>query len=931
MKKSQWKRRKKSLILTLTLALTLFLLTILTPNPIAPHTATTLPTKNTATITGQGADTNATLIITGNTTSPGQADTESGFNIPCPQNWGILNTTLTITNITAPSATIKTGERPGNTSSQEISVNTLLAMSFRIPTDTVNLNQVSIYINPSSSITLSVAKTITLYVANASFNESSGFPEPGSAVLAQANLPVPGSEGWLNFSFSSVILNSSNTYDKTFFVLVEGSVDKVAYWAYVEDDSNNNDGYAYIKPPSKPWNYMPVDFKMRVVVEPGLVYPSEVDLKVGLDGVAFFTVEDVPGQRGNGKCVITAQLPPPQDGYVHFNASTNYTGTVYFNVTQADSTLYRQVSATTVYSAMTGQSVYWNVTVKATGDQGFPEAGAGKFINVSIPADWWNLTGEALNVSNGNTISNSPYLCNDSGMLLFEATNGTWVIQCGGPNVLSELKVYALYRDWSPVEVGGAVVGDNLTINGTLSSALTGTANLTVLNESGGVVLANQTGFSGGSVAFKWSVADPGNYVLRLLVYCGLEVGLLEKNFSVSAQASCSISLVHVESVGVVKIKIYVSRSDTGFPVVGASVNVAYANGSRIEAAVTDYENGTYLVVFKPPSEGQYNFTITVSGSHIATTQKTVNVYYSYEYTPSTTPDYSLGLALVTLQLLQVVQSSRMFSVLGAASIAATAGGISGSRAYRRLRAPTRALSSIENILVSHKETGLPIWGFDVLSLEVDEALVSGFISAVRSFAEEMKIGGFNTLETRLGTFIKVEGELIEALCITGATGRLEVEWIRSRLRELVKLVEAEAGPALGKWKGGDTEEFKEILDHAFNTLFDPQKITRIQQTKILKLMKEKEHLIRTLNAIEETPELNHEKELLQQRLAIINSTLTRTKIRELTIISDTKTREELQKTRKELDTLKKELDELKQTKPTKKKTTTTKKQQHKK
>ncbi|MEM2331219.1 MAG: hypothetical protein QXL59_10375, partial [Candidatus Jordarchaeales archaeon] len=84
MKKSQWKRRKKSLILTLTLALTLFLLTILTPNPIAPHTATTLPTKNTATITGQGADTNATLIITGNTTSPGQADTESGFNIPCP-------------------------------------------------------------------------------------------------------------------------------------------------------------------------------------------------------------------------------------------------------------------------------------------------------------------------------------------------------------------------------------------------------------------------------------------------------------------------------------------------------------------------------------------------------------------------------------------------------------------------------------------------------------------------------------------------------------------------------------------------------------------------------------------------------------------------------------------------------------------------------
>lgn len=90
-----------------------------------------------------------------------------------------------------------------------------------------------------------------------------------------------------------------------------------------------------------------------------------------------------------------------------------------------------------------------------------------------------------------------------------------------------------------------------------------------------------------------------------------------------------------------------------------------------------------------------------------------------------------------------------MFSILGAALIAAIAGGISGRRAYKRLRVPTRALSSIENILIFHKETSLPLWSFDVLSLEIDEALVSGFISAVRSFAEETKIGGFNTLETR--------------------------------------------------------------------------------------------------------------------------------------------------------------------------------------
>jgi len=64
-----------------------------------------------------------------------------------------------------------------------------------------------------------------------------------------------------------------------------------------------------------------------------------------------------------------------------------------------------------------------------------------------------------------------------------------------------------------------------------------------------------------------------------------------------------------------VKVAVNVSRSDTGFPVVGASVNVYYSNGSQIEASVLDYRNGTYLVVFTLPSEGRYDFAMTVEGA----------------------------------------------------------------------------------------------------------------------------------------------------------------------------------------------------------------------------------------------------------------------------------------------------------------------------
>jgi len=173
-----------------------------------------------------------------------------------------------------------------------------------------------------------------------------------------------------------------------------------------------------------------------------------------------------------------------------------------------------------------------------------------------------------------------------------------------------------------------------------------------------------------------------------------------------------------------------------------------------------------------------------------------------------------------------------MFSILGAASIAAAAGGISSNRAYRRWRVPARAINAIENILVSHRETGLLLRSFDVLLLDVDESLISGFISAIRSFAEEMKIGGFNTLETSLGTLIKVEGEFIEAVCITGLASKPEVERIRKRLKETLMLVEAEAGTPLKKWKGGKTEAFKEIIDHAFNKFFDHSKLLTLQSKK---------------------------------------------------------------------------------------------------
>ncbi|MEM3664064.1 MAG: hypothetical protein QXW47_03080 [Candidatus Jordarchaeales archaeon] len=538
------KQKTTATIIILTLILITSLL-LPNQNTIIPITTTTTPTTKNTPITGQGADTNATLIITGNTTEPGQADTESGFNIPCPQGWGILNTTLTITNITAPNATIKTGERPGEVGARYIfSLSNLIfwlaAMSFQVTTTTATLRSISVYLDVESDGGLVVS------IVSSKWNSTTNRSEP-DIFLVNKTFNVTKGRNWWTFEFNEII-DSSATENRTFFIVLSGNYSGIscrAYWSYVVDDAPYDDGYAYSSTSTFAgiiWIFEDVDFRMRLVLDPGPVYPSEVGLSVNRTDIGVFPVVDVPGQRGNGTCVITAPTSLSQDGYVYFNASANYEGTVYFNVSQANSTLYRHVAASTSYAVSQVQSL-WNVTVDAAGDQGFPEIGVGRFINVSIPADWWNTTPSALNETGGE----SGYLVNASGMLLFEATNGTWIIQCGGPNVLSSLTIYSLCEGFSPVSVSRAVVGDNLTVRGALTAALSGKANLTVLKD-GGKVFENQTVFGGGTVDVGWFNVSvkPGSYVVRLLVECGLEVGLIERSFSVSDRAPCSPSVFRI-------------------------------------------------------------------------------------------------------------------------------------------------------------------------------------------------------------------------------------------------------------------------------------------------------------------------------------------------------------------------------------------------
>ncbi|MGQ9723715.1 MAG: hypothetical protein ACUVXA_20645 [Candidatus Jordarchaeum sp.] len=156
---------------------------------------------------------------------------------------------------------------------------------------------------------------------------------------------------------------------------------------------------------------------------------------------------------------------------------------------------------------------------------------------------------------------------------------------------------------------------------------------------------------------------------------------------------------------------------------------------------------------------------------------------------------YSLG------SMFQAEDRNNTFLIICAVGAVAVAG-FSGYRANKKRKIPINAMRSMESILVDHNPTGGLVWSFNFISMQQDTALVSGFMSAIKTFLEEMKVGGLKRLGTDFGTFIREESQLLTATCIAGEIGIDEEFWIRSKLHEFLVKVEQSYYKELQDWKG---------------------------------------------------------------------------------------------------------------------------------
>jgi hypothetical protein len=284
---------------------------------------------------------------------------------------------------------------------------------------------------------------------------------------------------------------------------------------------------------------------------------------------------------------------------------------------------------------------------------------------------------------------------------------------------------------------------------------------------------------------------------------------------------------------------------DVGVPGVGAYIGVSGEGVTRYD--VFDSGDGVYFVFVNFTFEGTHTFRITVQGLTYYDNANSRQITVLYGVPPA--PDVS---SLLFLSVQSQVQSQRstsnMFMMLGLVG-GVVAVGAGGFVANRRRKVPLKAMASLENIIIDHIGAGITLWAFDFFRMEQDVSLVSGFMSAVKTFMGEMQKGGLRKLETEFGTFIREDGAFLAATCITSGNSPSEENWIRKKLRSFISIAEQEHYDALVDWKG-DAAPFRESFPTILASVIDLEKTEKLQKERILKMESEKERLRLELNSL---------------------------------------------------------------------------------
>jgi len=303
--------------------------------------------------------------------------------------------------------------------------------------------------------------------------------------------------------------------------------------------------------------------------------------------------------------------------------------------------------------------------------------------------------------------------------------------------------------------------------------------------------------------------------------------------------------------VAAVMLRYATNNSAFANQTVNFNFSLRFTNGTIIviqRNSLTNYEGRAEASIVVPLDTVELNVSAFYNGT--STVLGVVSSTNSVTLTSEMVNPLFMGLfSYMFLTVARQNQNLTFYILVGALLASVVAAGVVASRVRRRRLVPLKALASLENIIVDHIATGATLWSFDFLKMEQDVTLVSGFMSAVKSFMGEMQKGGLRKLETELGTFIREDGDFLTATCITCGNTPQEEEWIRRKLRSFLAEAESQHLDLLQNWRG-DVQTFRESLPLILASVIDLDKAERLVRKRISKLQRSKEKLQMELNKL---------------------------------------------------------------------------------
>ncbi len=501
-----------------------------------------------ATITGTGNNLPVLFHCENNGTAMGRTE-NSDFNVSIPNgNWNQTQAVVDLTNIYAPNATIRVENASSSSLFERLSPGQV--QSFRVNASCYLQNfTVEIWPNTDSDDWDILVRVYT------AINNGSGTPKPSGSPatgwLFSQLLELTETPGWvyLTFNTSDLMLNVSETYDNTFFIMLyedPGSfVDPVIYWKKwndpIQGSGNDSADEAYVWTTVGPsWSAItaPRDFDLKVAIAPlsNSPLPSQVGIQINGSDV-------IDNGYGQGKWNSNQTIP---GNNVLFDVHSNWT--ITYDVDWA--TKYEKTGDGQVdYQAGLLTLVNWNVTTSVE----FPNNYENFVINISMQVDW---NANSPIVLNGSSLAS--LLIYPSTNYIWYATEGImqiknmseqlnyWRLACTGYNYLTELSLEKnIGTGYLGIPLGSTLnITDTIRINGTVEDKFgnpisePNSGNLTIYNFQRTLHAENNVGATNGILSFTdWLISadtdEPGTYTIRLIWFNGSEVGLNETTINV--------------------------------------------------------------------------------------------------------------------------------------------------------------------------------------------------------------------------------------------------------------------------------------------------------------------------------------------------------------------------------------------------------------